>query len=185
MLIFPRSSSPGHETRPSFRYQVQRQVSGPVRRRYCRQRVHQHCFDCKYQLACLPYVLADRTQWQHVDDAEKSSVQEKKIRVVYLAQGSAPAAVTPLKNGVNGASHSSVSLPPAIEDKANTSSLIPPRPPLQPTVHSARLPQKRHIHPIPAALLSETSRIPIRQLRSPRHRTSQPPSQRLSAMQFR
>ena len=46
-------------------------------------------------------------QWQHVDEAEKSTVQEKKIRVVYLpaedANG-AGAAVTPLKNGVNGAS---------------------------------------------------------------------------------
>jgi len=36
--------------------------------------------------------------WQHVDDAERSSVQEKKIRVVYL-----PAAATPLRNGINGA----------------------------------------------------------------------------------
>ena len=40
-------------------------------------------------------------QWQHVDDAERSSVQEKKIRVVYLpAEGSTLAAAsTPLKNG--------------------------------------------------------------------------------------
>ncbi|KAH7407929.1 PapD-like protein [Cadophora sp. MPI-SDFR-AT-0126] len=49
--------------------------------------------------------------WQHVDEAEKSSVQEKKIRVVYLAPGSAPAAVTPMKNGVNGASNHSVDTP--------------------------------------------------------------------------
>jgi len=45
--------------------------------------------------------------WQHVDEAEKSTVQEKKIRVVYLPQEStngSGAAVTPLKNGiVNGA----------------------------------------------------------------------------------
>jgi len=41
--------------------------------------------------------------WQHVDDAEKSSVQEKKIRVVFLppVNGSAPA-VTPQRNGING-----------------------------------------------------------------------------------
>jgi len=42
--------------------------------------------------------------WQHVDDADKSSVQ-KKIRVVFLpAEGSA-AAVTPMRNGVNGLSN--------------------------------------------------------------------------------
>jgi len=44
--------------------------------------------------------------WQHVDEAEKSSVQEKKIRVVYLAgEGAASAATgaaTPLRNGSNG-----------------------------------------------------------------------------------
>lgn len=44
-------------------------------------------------------------QWQHVDQAEKSSVQEKKIRVVFLAEESAgqnlPAVSTPLRNGVN------------------------------------------------------------------------------------
>ncbi|KAF8862353.1 VAMP-associated protein [Acephala macrosclerotiorum] len=43
----------------------------------------------------------------HVDEAEKSSVQEKKIRVVYLPAESANgagAAATPLKNGVNGSS---------------------------------------------------------------------------------
>ncbi|KAH7356463.1 PapD-like protein [Rhexocercosporidium sp. MPI-PUGE-AT-0058] len=49
--------------------------------------------------------------WQHVDEAERSSVQEKKIRVVYLAPGSAAAAVTPMKNGVNGASNHSVDTP--------------------------------------------------------------------------
>lgn len=46
--------------------------------------------------------VADKIQWQHVDDAERSSVQEKKIRVVYIAAESA-AAATPSKNGVNGA----------------------------------------------------------------------------------
>lgn len=46
--------------------------------------------------------ISDRNQWQHVDDAERSSVQEKKIRVVYLpAEGAA--AATPLRNGINGA----------------------------------------------------------------------------------
>ncbi|KFY38457.1 hypothetical protein V494_04353 [Pseudogymnoascus sp. VKM F-4513 (FW-928)] len=43
--------------------------------------------------------------WQHVDQAEKSSVQEKKIRVVFLAEEGAgqtlPAVSTPLRNGVN------------------------------------------------------------------------------------
>ncbi|KAI9054040.1 hypothetical protein LZ554_001213 [Drepanopeziza brunnea f. sp. 'monogermtubi'] len=48
----------------------------------------------------------------HVDEAERSSVQEKKIRVVYLAQGGASAAtLTPVKNGVNGTSHSSLNTP--------------------------------------------------------------------------
>ena len=45
---------------------------------------------------------ANRIQWQHVDDADRASVQEKKIRVVYLA-AEGGAAVTPLKNGINGA----------------------------------------------------------------------------------
>ncbi|KAF4625109.1 hypothetical protein G7Y89_g13061 [Cudoniella acicularis] len=47
----------------------------------------------------------------HVDDAEKSSVQEKKIRVVYLAAEGAPAAVTPMRNGINGASSNSIETP--------------------------------------------------------------------------
>lgn len=56
--------------------------------------------------------------WQHVDEADKSSVQEKKIRVVYLPpEISSGAAVTPLKNGVNGLSNGSYeasdSAPPA------------------------------------------------------------------------
>ncbi|EKD16483.1 uncharacterized protein L3040_001218 [Drepanopeziza brunnea f. sp. 'multigermtubi'] len=46
----------------------------------------------------------------HVDEAERSSVQEKKIRVVYLAQGGASAAtLTPVKNG--GTSRSSINTP--------------------------------------------------------------------------
>ncbi|KFZ15869.1 hypothetical protein V501_02506 [Pseudogymnoascus sp. VKM F-4519 (FW-2642)] len=41
--------------------------------------------------------------WQQIDQAEKSSIQEKKIRVVFLAEESAglPAVSTPLRNGVN------------------------------------------------------------------------------------
>ncbi|OBT76111.1 hypothetical protein VF21_04837 [Pseudogymnoascus sp. 05NY08] len=43
--------------------------------------------------------------WQHIDQTEKSSIQEKKIRVVFLAEESAgqtlPAVSTPLRNGVN------------------------------------------------------------------------------------
>lgn len=38
--------------------------------------------------------------WEHISDADKASVQEKKIRVVYLSPHGA--ASTPLKNGVNG-----------------------------------------------------------------------------------
>jgi hypothetical protein len=37
-----------------------------------------------------------------VDDADKASVQEKKIRVVYLQPGGSAPASTPLKNGVYG-----------------------------------------------------------------------------------
>ena len=46
--------------------------------------------------------ISDRVQWQHVDDAERSSVQEKKIRVVYL-QAEGAVAATPSRNGINGA----------------------------------------------------------------------------------
>jgi len=41
--------------------------------------------------------------WQHVDEAGKSAIQEKKIRVVFLAavNGAAPVS-TPQRNGING-----------------------------------------------------------------------------------
>jgi hypothetical protein len=57
--------------------------------------------------------IANGSQWQHVDEAEKSSVQEKKIRVVYLpAEGSTAAAnATPLKNGHNGLTNGAVCFP--------------------------------------------------------------------------
>jgi len=42
--------------------------------------------------------------WQHVDDAERSTVQEKKIRVLYLAADGSGAAATPMRNSVNGTS---------------------------------------------------------------------------------
>lgn len=58
------------------------------------------------KLAVPCVMFANTTKWQHVDDAERSSVQEKKIRVVYLPQGSGVA--TPLKNAANSASQSSV-----------------------------------------------------------------------------
>lgn len=49
--------------------------------------------------------------WQHVDEAERSSVQEKKIRVVYLSP-EGTAAATPLKNGTNG-THAQIQTPDA------------------------------------------------------------------------
>jgi hypothetical protein len=57
--------------------------------------------------------------WQHVDEAEKSSVMEKKIRVVYLApvESSSPVSptgITPVKNGVNGLSNGSHDTPEAV-----------------------------------------------------------------------
>lgn len=59
--------------------------------------------------------------WQNVDDAEKSFVQEKKIRVVFLppADGSG-AAATPLRNGVNGiSSHETPdTAPPAYSNRS-------------------------------------------------------------------
>lgn len=58
----------------------------------------------------FPVYLLIFHKWQHVDAAEKSSVQEKKIKVVYLAAGgSSGAAVTPMRNGVNGGSNGAVS----------------------------------------------------------------------------
>jgi hypothetical protein len=54
---------------------------------------------------------ADEIQWQHVDDAERSAVQEKKIRVVYLAPEGGAAAATPLKSSING-TNGTVSLEP-------------------------------------------------------------------------
>jgi len=53
--------------------------------------------------------------WQHVDEAERSSVQEKKIRVVYLSPEGVAAAATPLRNGTSSTNgtHSTPDAPPA------------------------------------------------------------------------
>ncbi|PQE27587.1 msp domain-containing protein [Rutstroemia sp. NJR-2017a BBW] len=40
----------------------------------------------------------------HVDRADKSQIQEKKIRVVFLPPESSNSSTTPLRNGINGAS---------------------------------------------------------------------------------
>ncbi|ESZ97578.1 hypothetical protein SBOR_2035 [Sclerotinia borealis F-4128] len=54
--------------------------------------------------------FADSTS-SHVDRAEKSQIQEKKIRVVFLPpKSTGGAALTPLRNGVNGA-NSTLSTP--------------------------------------------------------------------------
>lgn len=45
-----------------------------------------------------------------MSSADKSTIQEKKIRVIYLSPGSSGLASTPLKNGVNGV-HSAVRTP--------------------------------------------------------------------------
>jgi hypothetical protein len=58
-----------------------------------------------------PFQITKDSQWQHVDEAEKSSVQEKKIRVVYLSEKGSAANATPLRNGVNGISNGAVGLP--------------------------------------------------------------------------
>jgi hypothetical protein len=43
-------------------------------------------------------------QWQHLDNADKSLVAEKKIRVTFLpAHNSSYAALTPQRNGTSGA----------------------------------------------------------------------------------
>jgi hypothetical protein len=73
--------------------------------------------------------------WQHVDDAEKSSVMEKKIRVVYLApqegSGSAAAASagsasnTPVKNGVNGFSNGTHDTPGTVPPPAYSNDRTP------------------------------------------------------------
>jgi len=61
--------------------------------------------------------------WQHVDEAEKSSVQEKKIKVVYLPAEGSGAAVTPLKNGLNGISNGATpdTAPPAYTSQRSPS----------------------------------------------------------------
>ncbi|TVY40686.1 Vesicle-associated membrane protein-associated protein [Lachnellula cervina] len=61
--------------------------------------------------------------WQHVDDADKASVQEKKIRVVYLQQHGLAATSTPLRssiNGVNGADTPDTA-PPAYSNQRSPS----------------------------------------------------------------
>ena len=53
--------------------------------------------------------IANEIQWTHVDEADRASVQEKKIRVIYLAPEGSAAVATPLKNGVNGLTNGAVS----------------------------------------------------------------------------
>jgi len=81
--------------------------------------------------------------WQHVDEAERSSVQEKKIRVVYLsADGSSTA--TPLRNGANGLHPNDA--PPAYTNSNRSPSpetFTPQtRPSLAPSKSSDSLPSK-------------------------------------------
>ncbi|KAH8772090.1 PapD-like protein [Hyaloscypha finlandica] len=61
--------------------------------------------------------------WEHVGQAEKSSVQEKKIRVVYLPPGASAAAATPLKNGTNGLTNGATpdTAPPAYTSQRSPS----------------------------------------------------------------
>jgi hypothetical protein len=55
--------------------------------------------------------LSNKIQWEHVGQADKSSVQEKKIRVVYLPQGGSTVSATPLRNGTNGITNGAVCFP--------------------------------------------------------------------------
>jgi hypothetical protein len=55
-----------------------------------------------------------RDKWQHVDEAERSSVQEKKIRVLYLpGEGTEKPVATPIRNGVYGADGAVGDVPPS------------------------------------------------------------------------
>ncbi|KAN0108077.1 VAMP-associated protein [Hyaloscypha variabilis] len=61
--------------------------------------------------------------WEHVGQADKSSVQEKKIRVVYLPQGGSTVAATPLRNGTNGITNGATpeTAPPAYSSQRSPS----------------------------------------------------------------
>lgn len=58
----------------------------------------------EHELFHISFDILTSSQWQHSeDDSDKASVQEKKIRVVYLSVGgAAPANLTPMKNGTDG-----------------------------------------------------------------------------------
>lgn len=61
--------------------------------------------------------------WQHVDNADKSTVQEKKIRVVFLpASTNGSTLSTPQRNGINGNHESATpeTAPPAYSSPSNT-----------------------------------------------------------------
>jgi len=64
--------------------------------------------------------------WQHVDDAERSAVQEKKIRVVFLSPGSG-AAATPLRNGTNGSHADTPDAPPAYSNRSPSPETFTPQ----------------------------------------------------------
>lgn len=107
------SPPPGHEAGPSCGYQVPRQVPGPVCPHFWRSGIQQCANDRGSPLntnsSACPRADTNcaQPQWESV---EKSQVQEKKIRVVFLpAAGAGSAggvAATPVKqphltNGVS------------------------------------------------------------------------------------
>lgn len=63
--------------------------------------------------------------WQHVDDADKKEVMEKKIRVVFLAADGSAAAVTPLRKSTAGVDGTPESAPPAYRSPSPEESFTP------------------------------------------------------------
>src|SRR4051812_45052719 len=96
---------------------MQRQVLGAISCCYSRQGVYQYRRNSKIQCTCLCFTekMLTSKKWQHVDEAERSSVQEKKIRVVYLPElGAQKAPATSLTKAAYNSEPVRSVLPPSV-----------------------------------------------------------------------
>jgi hypothetical protein len=106
------SSPAGDEGRPSARCEVPRQVPRPVRPRYRRQGIHQCWISGRHPCLSPRDQSLQRFQWAHIEQTAKSSIQEKKIRVLFLP-ADADSSSTPART--NGASRDSMLSSPQSE----------------------------------------------------------------------
>lgn len=108
-----------------------RQVPGPVSFCHGGQGVQQCSIYCKPSAWPLSFLHSDFRQWSHIEQTNKSSILEKKIRVVFLPpNGPEHTPLTP-QSGVNGVRHSTPSqqsMSPEAVTPSNRTSVTPSGP---------------------------------------------------------